>query len=180
MPIWKTLQTITIIILIKTHHRSKPNNGLTHSIGPKQISESMSGIEIYEDLSISFDKEKGRRIGLFIPGWTSRYMKGDSKDLLQFRRIVSGTYSNPLDEWRIILYAVEINENNQIKRFLLEIGLHKLRQWFESKKPDTWYNGHRHFIIGINESLTEYCIWETQNEYTVKKEINELNTPNTK
>ncbi len=166
--------------MIKTHHRSKPNNGLTHSIGTKQMSEAMSGLPIYDELSISFDKEIGNQMGLFVPGWTGRYMKGESKDLLRFRRIISGTYSKPLEEWRITLYSVERQHNKRIKQFLLEIGLDKLRQWLEFEKPDTWYIGHRHFIIGLNENFTEYCVWETQNEYTINKEIYTVDAPNTR
>ena len=53
---------------------------MTHSIGAKQISDALSGIGLYNDLSISFDKEKGHRMGIFVPGWDGRSMKGESRD----------------------------------------------------------------------------------------------------
>ena len=149
---------------------------MTHSIGAKQISESLSGIGIYNDLSISFDKEKGHRMGIFVPGWNGRSMKGESRDLLGFWRVISGTYSKPLEKWTVNLKAVEIKDNKQIKKFLIEIGLPLLRNWFESEKPETWYNGHRNFLIGLNENLTEYCTWETHNDRTVKKTTELINT----
>ena len=129
----------------------------------------LSGIGIYDDLSISFDKEKGHRMVLFVPGWSGRSMKGESKDLLGFWRVISGTYSKPLDKWTINLKAVKIENNKWIKKFLIEIGIPLLRNWFESEKPETWYNGHRNFLIGLNENLTEYCSWETHNDRTVSK-----------
>ncbi len=164
--------------MIKTSHKSKPISGLTHSIGAKQISESLTGIGIYNDLSISFDKEKGHRMGLFVPGWSGRYMKGESKDLLGFWRVISGDYSKPLEKWTINLKAVEIKNNKQIKNFLIEIGLPLLRNWFESEKTETWYTGNRHFQIGLNENLTEYCTWETHNDRTIEKKTELITVPN--
>jgi len=164
--------------LIKTSYKSHPIKGFTHSIGTKQISELLSGIDIYDDLSISFDKEKGHRMGLFVPGWSGRSMKGESKDLLGFWRVISGTYSKPLDKWTINLKAVEIGNNKRIKNFLIEIGIPLLRNWFESKKSETWFSGHRHFQIGLNENLTEYCIWETHNDRTIKKKTEIMNMSN--
>ncbi len=39
------------------------------------------------------------------------------------------------------------------------------------KKSETWYNGYRRFQIGLYEDLTEYCVWETQNDRTILKSI---------
>ena len=96
--------------LIKTSYKSKPISGFTHSIGTKQVSELLSGIELYDELSISFDKEKGQRMGLFVPGWSGRSMKGESKDLLNFWRIISVSYSKNIDKWSINLKAIELFE----------------------------------------------------------------------
>jgi hypothetical protein len=166
--------------LIKTSYKSHPIKGFTHSIGTKQVSELLSGINIYDDLSISFDKEKGQRMGLFVPGWSGRYMKGESKDLLSFWRVISGTYSKPLDKWTINLKAVEIENNKWIKKFLIEIGIPLLRNWLESKKPETWFSGHRHFQIGLNANLTEYCTWETHNDRTIEKKTKIITVLNEK
>ena len=151
---------------------------MTHSIGVKQISESLNGLGIYNDLSISFDKEKGNRMGVFVPSWSGRYMKGESRDLLRFWRVISGTYSTQLDKWSLNIKAVEVHKSKQVKNFLIEIGLPLLRNWFESKKSETWYSGHRNFLIGLNENLTEYCTWETLNDRTIKKKIEIITVPN--
>ncbi len=117
-------------------------------------------------------------MGLFVPGWSGRSMKGESKDLLSFWRVISGTYSKPLDKWSINLKAVEIGNNKSIKNFLIEIGIPLLRNWFESEKSETWFSGHRHFQIGLNENLTEYCTWETHNDRTIKKKTKIINMSN--
>ena len=157
--------------MIKTNSKSKPASGFTHSLGSKQISESLQGIEMYHDLSISFNKEKGARMGVFVPGWTGQYMKGNSKDLLGFWKVISGSYSELLDKWSIHVNAVEIKDSKPIKEFLIETGLPLLRGWLASEKSETWYNGRRYFQIGLNEDVTEYCIWETHNDRTVTKKI---------
>ncbi len=95
----------------------------------------LSGIGLYNDLSISFDKEKGHRMGIFVPGWNGRSMKGESRDLLGFWRVISATYSKPLEKWTVNLKAVKIKDNKKMKEFLIEIGLPLLQNWFESEKP---------------------------------------------
>lgn len=164
--------------MIKTSYKSKPISGFTHSIGTKQISELLSGIQLYDELSITFDKEKGQRMGLFIPGWSGRYMKGASKDLLNFWRIISVNYSKNLDKWTINLKAIEIRKNKQAKRFLIEYGIPLLRKWLEIEKNETWFSGSRYFIIGLNENLNEYCIWETHNDRTIKKKTEIITVSN--
>ncbi|MCZ4410665.1 hypothetical protein O3Q51_17750 [Cryomorphaceae bacterium 1068] len=161
--------------MIKTSHKSKPIRGLTHSIGAKRISEALSGIGVYDDLSVSFDKEKGNRMGLLVPGWNSRYMKGHSKDLLEFWRVISASYSEPLQEWRVNLKAVEIEKSQRIKTFLIKIGLPLLREWLDAERSATWYIGNRHIQVGLNEDLSAYCIWETNNDRTVEKRIEKNN-----
>jgi len=161
--------------LIKTSYKSHPIKGFTHSLGTKQVSELLNGIDIYNDLSISFDKKKGDRMGLFVPGWSGRSMKGESKDLLGFWELISATYSKPLDKWTINLKAIEIEYSKRSKKFLIEIGIPLLRNWFESKKSVTWFSGHRNLQIGLNENLTTYCIWETHNDRTINKKIEVLN-----
>jgi hypothetical protein len=158
--------------LIKSK-KSKTGKGLTYSIGLKQISELLSEVEIYEKLNIWFNKNEGGGMGLFIPGDnTLNYLKGSSKELLRFNILISGNYSTPLDKWIIIIHAVKAENNKLIKEFLIEIGIPLLRNWFESEKSETWFSGHRYFQIGLNKSLTEYCVLETQNDRIIKKKIN--------
>jgi len=164
--------------LIKTNYKSKIGKEFTHSLGSKRISELLSGIDIYDKLSISFDKSEGERMGLFVPGFNLRYLKGNSKELLDFRTIVAGIYSTVTDKWFINLKPVPVSENKKIKSFLIEIGIPVLRKWFESEKPESWYVGHRYFQIGINQNLTEYCILETQNDLVIDKKIMKITVHN--
>ena len=164
--------------MIKTNYKSKIGKGFTHSLGSKRISELLSGIEIYDNLSISFDKSEGGRMGLFVPGWNLRYLKGNSKELLEYRTIIGGIYSTVSDKWFINLKPVPVSENKKVKSFLIEIGLPILRKWFEFEKPESWYSGHRYFQIGINQNLTEYCILEIQNDLVINKRIEKITVPN--
>jgi len=150
-------------------HKSKPAKGLTHSLGPKKISELLSGIEIYNNLNLWLSKEKGAGIGLFVPGWNLKYLKGNSTKFLKFNTILTGNYSRSLNKWSIILYSIKIEHNKRVKQFLIETGVPVLRNWFESEKTETWYEGRRYLQIGLNENLTEYCIFETQNDQVINR-----------
>ncbi len=156
--------------LIKSH-RSKTSKELTHVLGSKQISELLNGIKIYKDLSLWFNKEEGAKMGLFVPGWNLRYLKGSSKELLNFNTIITGNYSTSMDKWSIILYPVKVENSKLTKGFLLKIGMQLLRNWFESEKTETWFIGSRYFQIGMNDNRTEYCILETQNDRIINKTI---------
>ena len=113
-------------------------------------------------------------MGLFVPGWTLRYLKGNSKELLDFRTIITGNYSAQIDKWTLMLYAEKVENNKRTKEFLIETGLPILRNWFESKKTETWYEGSRYFQIGLNNGLTEYCILETQNDRVINKIVRKI------
>lgn len=160
--------------LLKSH-KSKTPKELTYSLGPKRISELLNGIGIYDDLNLWFNKEEGGKIGLFVPGWTLRYLKGNSKELLKYNTLISGNYSTLLDKWSITLYAVKSENSKPTKDFLIEIGIPLLRKWFESEKSQTWFIGNRYFQIGLNENLTEYCILETQNDQIIIKKTGRNN-----
>ncbi len=164
--------------MIKTNYKSKPIQGYKHSLGSEKISELLNGISIYENLTISFDKSEGERMGLFVPGWKLRNLKGNSKELLEFRTLICGIYSTISDKWFIILKPIRTENNIVIKEFLIETGIPILRNWFESEKTSTWYSGHRHFQIGVNENLTEFCILETQNDLVVNKSIENITVHN--
>ena len=165
--------------MIKTNYKSKIGKEFTHSLGSKRISELLNGIDIYDNLSISFDKSEGGKMGLFVPGWNLRYLKGNSKKLLDFKTLISGIYSTVSDKWFINLKPVHISENKSIKPFLVNIGIPVLRNWFKAEKSESWYAGHRSFQIGINEKMTEYCVLETQNDLVINKRIEKITVPNT-
>lgn len=128
-------------------------------------------------MSISFDKEKGQRMGILVPGWTDRYMKGESKDLLSFWGVLSVNYSENLNKWSINIKAIESGYSKKAKKFLIEIGIPLLRKWLETEKNETWFSGSRYFIIGLNENHTQYCTWETHNDRTVKKKTDVITAP---
>tara|TARA_R110000850_G_scaffold18580_4_gene57020 strand:+ start:158380 stop:158883 length:504 start_codon:yes stop_codon:yes gene_type:complete len=157
--------------LIKTNYKSKPTQGYKHSLGAEKISELLNGISIYENLTISFDKSEGERMGVFVPGWNLRNLKGNSKELLEFRTVVCGIYSTISNKWFLVLKPIKTETNIVVKKFLIEIGIPIIRNWFESKRSNTWYSGHRYFQIGLNENLTEFCILETQNDLVINKKV---------
>jgi hypothetical protein len=160
--------------LLKSH-KSKTPKELTHSLGSKKISELLNGIGIYDNLNLWFNKEEGGKMGLFVPGWDMRYLKGNSKELLKYNTLIAGNYSTLLDKWSITLYAVKNENSKTAKDFLIGIGIPLLRNWFETEKSETWFIGNRYFQIGLNENLTEYCILETQNDQIIEKKIGRNN-----
>jgi hypothetical protein len=164
--------------LIKTNYKLKPPIGFKHSLGAEQISELLSGICIYDNLTISFDKSEGERMGLFVPGWKLRNLKGNSKELLEFRTLICGIYSTISDKWFVILKPIKAENNVGIKKFLIETGIPILKKWFESERSNTWYYGHRYFQIGINENVSEFCILETQNDLVVNKKTEKITVYN--
>lgn len=164
--------------LIKTRYKSLPNKGFTHSLGAKAISECLIGCENYSVLQIGFDNEEGRRIGLFVPGWTLRKIKGSSNELLSFRCIISIRYSESLDEWNLSLYPTKINKSKSVKSFLIQVGLPNIKKWLNTNRSETWFSGHRYLQIGIDETLNEYCVFETRNDRIIEKKINKIKVPN--
>ena len=117
-------------------------------------------------------------MGLFVPGWSMRNLKGNSKELLDFKTIIAGNYSTKLGKWTLTLFAEKVENNKRTKEFLIETGLPLLRNWFESKKTETWYEGSRYFQIGLDNGYSKYCILETQNDRVIDKSVRKITVPN--
>ncbi|MFT5821913.1 MAG: hypothetical protein ACI8ZM_003169 [Crocinitomix sp.] len=158
--------------LIKSSRKLKPGKGFTYSLGLKAISESLYGCKHYEGLSLWFNQDIGRKIGVFEPGWyDERKLKGSSEELLSFRCIVSVNYSAVLEEWSMTLYSVEISKNKETREFLINTGLPLIKKWLNATKAATWYAGHRCLQIGLDYNSNEYCLFETKNDRIIEKKI---------
>jgi hypothetical protein len=155
--------------MIKTYYKLTPAKGYTHSLGAQKISELLQGIRIYDILTIGFDKSQGEQMGVLVPGWMDRKLKGNSKELLEFRSLIYCSYSTVLDNWKLTLKPIKLENNVVVKKFLIEIGIPILRNWLDTDKSSTWYSETRYFQIGINENATEFCILETKNNLVVFK-----------
>lgn len=155
--------------LIETRFKAKPSYGFTHSLGSKAISTILLGCQFYEALKIGFHDSIGNRIGLFTPHMSLQKIKGHSKDLLNYRCLISIRYSAPINEWNIILYSVSVDKNKVSKKFLQEKAIPIIRNWLDEDKPQTWFEGHRYLQIGLNDNITSYCVLETQNDHIIDK-----------
>ena len=144
-------------------------------MGTKELSEGLYNCKYYNQLSLYFDYEEGRRIGVFVPGWDLRRLKGNSRELLPFINILTVSFSAFRDTWKIRLYPVKPDNSKRIKSFLKENGLATVKKWLNKEKPETWFEGYRNFQIGINQGVSKYCIFETHNEYVVYKKIASIN-----
>jgi len=156
---------------IPTSHKPKLPKELSFPIGTELINDVLKEIELVEAFSIFYNHEIGGRMGLFRPGYALVKMKGESKELLPFKRVLSVNYSHPLKEWTLTVYPISKSHLSTAKKLVNEIGMKLIHGWLTTPKAQTWYSGRRYFIIGLNDELTNYCIWETLNDRTIKKEI---------
>lgn len=110
-------------------------------------------------------------MGIFNPAKGFRQLKGNARELISYRNIISLSYLVFSDIWVIRLYFVPLEISRRQKVFIQETGLQLMKNWLNQEKPQTWFEGHRYFQIGINEDLTKYCIFETQNNHIIDKQI---------
>lgn len=144
---------------------------LATPINFKTIVEKIGDIDNINDLDVVFPNDKGRQIGLFVPGWSFVKIKGSAQELLSFTEIVSVNYSEPQDKWTIRLYACNKELNSIIKDFIINIAIQIIKDWLIEDKADTWYLGRRYLQIGINEDMSQYCVFETHNNKIIRKNI---------
>ena len=156
---------------LKTRYKQRPVRGYAYALGTKTISESLTGCKYYSELKVGFDKEHNKRLGLFVPGWSARKLKGNSTELISFRCIISIRYSEALNDWNISNYPIGVEKSETAKHFLIEAGLPIIKKWLNSERAETWFSGQRYLQIGLNESLSEYCVFETHNDRVVEKRI---------
>lgn len=135
----------------------------------KTIVEKIGDIDNIEELEVVSSNEIGRKIGLFVPGWSSIKIKGNAQDLLSFTEIISVDYSEPLDKWTIRLYACNKEYNSIVKTFIINIAIPIINDWLTEDKVDTWYLGRRYLQIGINENISQYCVFEIHNDKIIRK-----------
>ena len=72
------------------------------------------------------------------------------------------------------LHPIEIGKSQNVRKFLKQIGLPIIAEWLNMKRNPTWFIGYRYFQIGINDSVTKYCILETQNDNIITKNENSI------
>ena len=156
---------------ISTSHKPKLPKQLSFPIGAKGINDTLSDIELDEEISLFFNNEAGRRMGYYRPGYALVKMKGESSDLLSFRRVISVNYSHPRQLWNITVYPASKDRIVAVKELIKNVGLKLIHDWLLKPKTQTWYRGHRYLILGLHESGDGYCLWETHNDRTIKKEI---------
>jgi hypothetical protein len=161
--------------LLKRRYKSKLRKGYTHSLGLKIISECLHPCKHYSDINLVCSDETDHRLGVYVPGWfDGRKLKGYSKDLLSFQCLIAINYSEPLDEWGMKLYPVELDKTKRSKSILLRIALPEIKKWLDAIEAETWYAGRRYLQIGIDYKTKKYCIFETQDDRIIEKRIENI------
>ena len=153
-----------------------PKN-LKFPIGFEIVNEKFKNINDQKSLNLNFSNEIGNGIGLFVPysfGSLTK-LKNSSKELLEFRQILTVNFSIREQIWNFKIFPNEIDQNIKIKKFISENGLELCKIWIETKRNQTWFEGQRFLQIGINENLTKYCVLETLNEFIIEKRIENKN-----
>ncbi len=161
---------------IVTSRKPRLENKLKFPIGFEIVDEKFKNITTQKTINLNFSNEIGNKIGVFTPYSFGNLIKLKNKsiDLLEFRQTLVVNYINHQQNWNLRIYPCEIETTSIIKNFIVKIGLEICKNWIESSKNETWYEGQRFLQIGINENQTKYCILETQNEYIIEKQIVEI------
>ena len=161
------------IVLSRKPELSK---NLKFPIGFEIVDEKFKNIINDKYLNLDFSNKTGNRIGIFVPysfGSLTK-LKNESKELLEFRQILSVNFSTREQNWILRIFPNEIEENSKIKKFILENGIDLCKNWVEIERNQTWFEGQRFLQIGMSENLTKYCVLETQNEFIIEKQIEKL------
>ena len=132
------------------------------------LSEYLSGIPMFDEIDVVFDGKPGSSIGLFVPGWSGRYLK-NRRLKLGFKELAYAEH-NSLG-WSLRLMAVPREQKYAIQLVLLEHGLKFIKAWLSTHRHDTWFFGHHVLQVGVNEEITELCCFETHNDRVIKDQI---------
>lgn len=156
--------------------KSIPSNSI--SVNFKYVTDFIGDIETIEAIDISLDGNLGEPIGIYQAGWSSKRVKGNASELSRFTEILNVSYSPHelliLNQWHIGIKANHKKDNLRVQGFVKNIGLSIIKDWLNQPKEETWYLNRRHLQIGLNITLSKYCIFETQEANIVSKLIKDL------
>ena len=152
-------------------------NNLKFPIGFEIVDDNFKDVGSEQPLNLNFSNEVGNRIGHFAPYSFGDLikLKNDSKELLEFRQILTVNFSVRERNWNLRIYPCEIEMAPKIKNFILKTGLSICKNWVNLKRNETWFEGQRFMQVGINDNVTKYCVLETQNEYIIQKQVENYN-----
>lgn len=161
---------------INSNRKPKIPNTLKFPIGFEIINESLKNNNSEKSLEIIFSSEFENIIDHFAPYSFGNpiKLKGQVKELSDFRLIVNSSYSLKDDKWIITIFPCKKEDSMRNKEFLIKKGLQICDEWIGTNKTETWYQGQRFIQIGLNDYLSKYCVVETQNEYIVKMQVKDL------
>ena len=95
----------TIEKIIKTTFKQKIGKNVSYPLGAKELSKQLEDVPQFNNLSLVFRKEFGLHLGIFVPGWSLRYLKGNAgRTLLGFREIIRCTLRD--EEWKITINTI--------------------------------------------------------------------------
>lgn len=160
--------------LIEPTYKEKLGIGMSYPVGTEAISKALEEVPQYDNLSISYRKTEGRTLGVYSPTRSLVRLKQDTRELLGFDEIIAVWYSEPKKTWPITVHRSQSNQSKQIRIFLLNVGLPLIKEWLITKRSETWYNGYRHFSIGLNATIVQYAVRETFNDQLISKYIEQV------
>jgi len=159
---------------IPTKYKEKIGKDLSYPVTAKILSEALTDSPVFNELVANYHKEPGQRLGVFVPGWRLRYLKGASGDVLDCYEVLSCSYLTSTG-WTIRVNAVKKEKKYSIARILKEIALPFLWSWLSETKQPSWYEGQRVLQIGIDSGCRKICFFETHNDRIVSKKRYSIN-----
>ncbi|MFY0592052.1 hypothetical protein [Roseivirga sp.] len=157
--------------------RTKANTGLTHYVRSKWIKELFKNYSSRQEVHVWFKQEQGSRMGVYNPGGGGVRIKGSSSELLGFRVLLSISYSAALNRSTLSIYPSTLGSVKEVKSFTINEGFLLIREWLQLSRPETWFEGNRYFQVGLNESLSQYSIFEIHNNRIIKKDVVPIKIP---
>ena len=154
--------------LIKRRTREKIGKHLTHPVGAEIVSELLRDVPSFGNLSLRFCRESGRKIGIFQPGFSLRYLKSDAGNALlgftEFLRVAWSEYSS----WSVLVFPVPTTNKALYSELHRSIAMPQVANWLSAKRPDTWFEGHHVLQIGASNDGSEVALLETHGDRIVK------------
>lgn len=143
-------------------------------------------LDYVESIDIYFNGHIGTAIGSNQPGWNNIAIKGETSDLKPFIETIQVSYSTTdyskielitkkeRSQWNIHVFLSRKEHIKQVQDFIREPALQMIKDWLNTPRSETWFLNRHTFQIGINESLSKYCILETQENRITNKRIENL------
>jgi hypothetical protein len=151
---------------MRTSGRIDPGAGRAYPLGAQLVSRCLAGVPQYDHLRLVFFAGTIGTIGVHVPGWHDRYLRGAvGKQLAEFNKLLSCGWH--LGEWSLWFYPVPKTEKKLIRGLHQTFALPRVRDWLSEPRSDTWFEGQHVLEAGLRREPLELGFLETHNNSVV-------------